>query len=61
MACGVLADLERHHPETHGGQTQTPLAQPLATEALDAEISLPFETPRPFEERTSSLQRPVDT
>ena len=34
MAGGVLAHFKGHHPETHLGQTQTPLAQPLAGKAL---------------------------
>ena len=61
MAGGVLADFEGHHPETHGGQTQTPMAQPLAGKLLTQSHSTPFEPPGPFDERSASLQGAIHT
>ena len=48
MARGVLAHLKGRHPETHGGQTQVSMAQPLAGKSLTRRLSTPFETPSPF-------------
>lgn len=61
MARGVLADFEGRHPETHGGQTQTPMAQPLASKSLTRSWSTPFEPPSPFDERSASLQGAIHT
>ena len=61
MAGGVLADFEGRHPETHGGQTQTPMAQPLAGKSLMQSRLSAFETPGPLKECSASFQRSVHT